>query len=159
MTGQGRKRKPDHIKLVQGTLKKSRVNENQPEPEIGKPQPFEILTKDGKKYFDKLSDALFKMKVLTEADSLALTMLAEAVADYYEARKALDKKVYGFKNKHGDAVLRKRPEWSIMNECRLIIFRLLGSFGLDPSSRARLNVIPEPEPSKRESPENPWENL
>ncbi len=97
------------------------------------------------------------MKVLTEADVFALEILAQALADYYEAKEEieLEGKTIDYVNHRGDRIIKANPLVSIMNESRRTVINLLSRFGLEPSARASLNIAPE----VYDDQENPWNDL
>ena len=72
------KRLPTELKKQRGTLRKDRLNENEPKlPSVIPPIPT-WLSEDGQKAFSELSNLLHDMSVLTQADELALTLLCDA---------------------------------------------------------------------------------
>ena len=76
----GHNKKPDHLKVVQGTMRKDRSNSNAPELEIKTPEPSSTLPKEAKEEYVKLSMILNDMRVLTKADQGELESLALARA-------------------------------------------------------------------------------
>ena len=76
------KRLPTELKNQRGTLRKDRVNENEPKlPCVIPPIPT-WLSEDGQKAFVELSTLLHNMMVLTQADEMALTLLCDSYSEY-----------------------------------------------------------------------------
>ncbi len=155
---QGRKRKPDALKVLQGTFRKDRSNPNQPKPTHGIPKfDPKLLSKNAQKHYKRIAQILDKMKILTEADVFALEILAQALADYYDAKEKieLEGKTIDYINHRGDRVIKVNPLVSIMNESRRTVINLLSRFGLEPSARASLNIAPEVDDDR----ENKWKEF
>ena len=105
MAGQGRKRKPDALKIVQGTFRKDRENKLQPKPKAGIPVPARgLLDKDEKKQFDRLCKILNDMNVLAESDVIAVEILAQSLADYYEGKSTEDPRYRKLASFHRNAM-------------------------------------------------------
>jgi len=158
----GRNPIPVEIKKIRGTFRSNRANLEQPtsEKNIPKPQPG-FLSKEARFQYFRLARILHKMKVLSESDVVTLELAAIHLANFYESNEKLEKegKTYTVTTREGSIVHKKSPEWAIRNESYILAAGLLSKFGLTPSDRTKVKVLPEPEPSKRESPEKPWENL
>ena len=154
----GRRRKPDSLKVIQGTFQQCRSNPNQPKPKRGIPRPhIGLLSKDEKKYYKQLAKILDDMRILTAADVFILEILAQTLNDYYKARKELEKQpmIIEYEKRNGAPVVYKNPLISIMNEWRKTVISLLSRLGLDPSSRASLNIVPESEGEQ----DDPWQDI
>ena len=89
--------------------------------------------------------ALARLGVLSVADGEALRLLAEALAEYREARRVLDREgaTYDLTTKAGGTMHRARPEAAIAADAWRRASAMLGRFGMTPADRARLGEMPE----------------
>lgn len=152
----GRNPLPDKLKVVKGTYRRDRANLEQPVPKVGipKPQPG-FLSKEARFHYCRLARILNKMKVLSESDVVTLELASIHLANFYEANQKLEKegKTYTVVSREGGIVHKKRPEWAIRNESYVLAIGLLSKFGLTPSDRAKVKVLPDLDE------ENPWSKL
>ncbi len=137
------KRLPTELKKQRGTLRKDRLNENEPKlPSVIPPIPT-WLSEDGQKAFSELSNLLHDMSVLTQADELALTLLCDAYSEYKRAKEVVNElgATMEVTSREGNTKSVIRPEVQIANQSFVRVFQLLKEFGLTPSSRAKVNAI------------------
>ena len=137
------KRLPTELKKQRGTLRKDRLNENEPKlPSVIPPIPT-WLSEDGQKAFSELSTLLHDMSVLTQADELALTLLCDAYSEYKRAKEVVNElgATMEVTSREGNTKSVIRPEVQIANQSFVRVFQLLKEFGLTPSSRAKVNAI------------------
>ena len=137
------KRLPTELKKQRGTLRKDRMNENEPKlPSVIPPIPT-WLSEDGQKAFSELSNLLHDMSVLTQADELALTLLCDAYSEYKLAKEVVNGlgATMEVTSREGNSKSVIRPEVQIANQSFVRVFQLLKEFGLTPSSRAKVNAI------------------
>jgi len=137
------KRLPTELKKQRGTLRKDRLNENEPKlPSVIPPIPT-WLSEDGQKAFSELSNLLHDMSVLTQADELALTLLCDAYSEYKNAKQIVNElgATVEIMSREGNSKPTIRPEVQIANQAFVRVFQLLKEFGLTPSSRAKVNAI------------------
>ena len=143
MPSGGHNRKPDHLKLIEGTLRKDRSNPDAPvlEPEI--PTPSDSLPKEAREEYFKLAELLNEMRVLTKADQGELENLALVRTQI----KTLSKKIF----KKSDMSEFRKIQIAL-NDAIRISSALSMKFGLSPSDRGRVSALPKKEESK-------WNNL
>jgi P27 family predicted phage terminase small subunit len=137
------KKLPTELKKQRGTLRKDRLNPNEPKlPCIIPPIPT-WLSEDGQKAFAELSTLLHDMSVLTQADELALTMLCDSYSEYKKAKEIVNElgSTMEVTSREGNSKSVIRPEVQIANQSFVRVFQLLKEFGLTPSSRAKVNAI------------------
>jgi P27 family predicted phage terminase small subunit len=137
------KKLPTEVKKQRGTLRKDRENPNEPKLTPTKPPIPSWLSKDGQKAFIELSNLLFDMSVLTEADNLSLTLLCDSYSEYKNAKEVVNElgTTMEVVSREGNSKLVIRPEVQIANQSFVRVFQLLKEFGLTPSSRAKVNAI------------------
>ena len=137
------KRLPTEIKKQRGTLRKDRENQNEPKLSPTKPPIPTWLSEDGQKAFIELSNLLFDMSVLTQADELSLTLLCDSFSEYKKAKEVVNElgSTMEVTSREGNTKSVIRPEVQIANQSFVRVFQLLKEFGLTPSSRAKVNAI------------------
>lgn len=157
----GRPRKPDHLKLVTGTAQPCRMNSKAPKPNRERPSPPSHISDKAKSAWVEAALIADRMGVLTEADTLALEMLAEAVADIREARASLARPlVYRYRDGQGNEVedvmadggvryywtvgkgvpmQRARSEIADIADADRRIKAWVASFGMSPADRSRVS--------------------
>ena len=137
------KRLPTEVKKQRGTLRQDRANPNEPQLSPTKPPIPTWLSDDGQKAFVELSNLLFDMSVLTEADSLSLTLLCDSYSEYKKAKEIVNElgSTMEVVSREGNSKSVIRPEVQIANQSFVRVFQLLKEFGLTPSSRAKVNAI------------------
>jgi P27 family predicted phage terminase small subunit len=140
---QGRKRIPDEIKRRRGTLRKDRVNENQ--PKIGRisARPPDILDERAIGEWNKYVTSLGNAGVLKQTDSDMLAIMCNDIKDY---------KRYCVKIKaQGEIVKGKLSIFvKLKNEARKRIFEGAALFGIDPASRQKMVAEVEAEKTELE---------
>jgi len=137
------KQVPTEIKKQRGTLRKDRLNPNEPVLSSVLPPIPSWLSEDGQKAFSELSTLLHDMSVLTQADEIALTLLCDAYSEYKKAKESVNKfgATIDIISREGNSKPTIRPEVQIANQSFVRIFQLLKEFGLTPSSRAKVNAM------------------
>src|SRR3954453_11760521 len=134
--------KPTAIKRLEGNPGKRKLNEVQPTPTLGAPECPDHLDDVARKEWDRLTSILVAMKVLTEADYIALANLCQAYSTLVNAQKQMNKTGILYKSKSG--YIQQSPLLGIIHTQTTIVNNLLREFGLTPSSRTRV-AIAEPE--------------
>ena len=87
------------------------------------------------------------MKVLTEADYIALANLCQAYSTLVNAQKQMNKTGILYKSKSG--YIQQSPLLGIIHTQTTIVNNLLREFGLTPSSRTRVAIVEHPKPPNR----------
>lgn len=155
----GRPPKPTALKLVQGTARPDRVNDDEPKPDQGMPKVPSWLSPAARRHWRTIAPLLADMQVLTVADGTALGLLADVLAEWVEARAVVRKlgMVYESRtlkahSQRADAdeeefdptalsvMIRQRPEVAIAQDAWKRARAMLADFGLNPSARSRLHV-------------------
>lgn len=144
---------PTAIKLVRGITRKDRLNANEPKPEVAMPFCPAYLDADARTEWDRLAPILVRMKVLTEADYIALASLCQTYSTMVKAQEQLNKSGILFKTPSG--YVQQSPLIGIVNTCTEKIVALCREFGLTPSARARVQT------NQQEAAEadDPWARL
>lgn len=140
--GKGRKRTPDHLKVVRGTDRADRRNDAAPQPERERPSAPAHLSEIGREmwgYVVKLTD---DAGVLTELDALAVEQLVEAYADWREARDIVqcEGTHYETENASGGKMIRPHPAVAMRADAARRFHSLMAEFGLTPASRSKVSA-------------------
>lgn len=146
--------KPSSLKVLQGTQRPGRVNPAEPKP-MAIPlnqRPPAWLSDRGRRAWREILPILRRMGVVTVADPLALSMLADAVGEYIEARTVVIAEGATYWTEGQSRMLRPRPEVAIASDAWRRAKQLLTEFGLTPASRGRVSGSPE----KAEDPLEAW---
>jgi P27 family predicted phage terminase small subunit len=107
----------------------------------GAPECPDHLDAVAKKEWGRLSGILLAMKVLTEADYIALGNLCQAYSTLIDAQKHLNKGGILFKTPNG--YIQQNPLLGIIRAQMNIVNGLVREFGLTPSSRTRIAIEKE----------------
>src|SRR3954453_5081688 len=134
--------KPTAIKRLEGNPGKRKLIEAEPTPALGAPECPDHLDDVARKEWDRLTSVLVAMKVLTQADYIALANLCQAYSTLVNAQKQMNKTGILYKSKSG--YIQQSPLLGIIHTQTTIVNNLLREFGLTPSSRTRV-AIAEPE--------------
>lgn len=142
----GRKPKPTHLKLIQNNPGKRGLNANEPIAEPTLMAPPSHLCDDAKEEWERISEQLYNMRILTSADRSALAAYCQAYGRWAKAERALsrmtkqDEVNYGLliKTTNGNAV--QNPLVGIANKASADMVRYAAEFGMTPSARSRIDV-------------------
>jgi P27 family predicted phage terminase small subunit len=150
----GRPKKPTQLKLIQGTFRKDRNSENEPEPEkvIEIPKPPSYLTKYAKKLWKVLTAELIEQEILTKVDIPALEACCEAYGRAaheavfrprdLETGKLMKRTLAEYMKGRNSQTM---PEYTAMTKAFNTFKTYLIEFGLTPASRGRINIPKSPE--------------
>jgi P27 family predicted phage terminase small subunit len=143
---------PTALKLLRGNPGKRALNKREPKPSIELPHCPDYLDEGARREWDRLAPILVRMKVLTEADYIALASLCQAYSTMAKAQTQLNKTGILFKTPSG--YIQQSPLIGIVNNCTHKIVTLCREFGLTPSSRTRVYSAVEDE-----GPKTAWDLL
>jgi P27 family predicted phage terminase small subunit len=137
----GPKKTPTAILKMRGAWR-AKVRTQEPQPNVTQLDSPEFLGKREKNIFDQMSEALFRVGVLTEVDGSALSRYAVCLVRWIDAETALaggapthieimgeDEKPKGYK---------ETPAYMISCKMHEQLLRLEAQFGLTPASRPSL---------------------
>jgi P27 family predicted phage terminase small subunit len=144
---------PTAMKLIKGNPGKRKLNTQEPQPIITLPHCPAYLEVDARTEWDRLAPILVRMKVLTEADYIALASLCQTFSTMMKAQEQLTKSGILFKTPSG--YVQQSPLIGIVNSCTEKIVTLCREFGLAPSARSRM-LTNQTEASKED---DPWARL
>jgi P27 family predicted phage terminase small subunit len=167
MSNGGRPRTPKKRKIIQGTFRKDRNPEQEPEPPAlhEAPKPPSHLGRYGKRLWKSFSRELADQGLLTLLDTVALELVCEQYDQYRQAHDAVYKvryqdfetgKMRTRRRKLGEYLAGRNsqtiPEYNAMNKHFDSLRKLLTEFGMTPASRNKIDL-------KTEQGEDPMESL
>ena len=126
-------RKPDGLKALQGTLRPCRVNKNAPKGVPGIPKCSRELAAPVRREYMRLVRTLEDMSILTLGDKNELESLAIARAQVLHLQEKLFKVT--------DPKDFRKLQIALNDSIRLGS-SLAAKFGLNPSDRGRVSVVP-----------------
>ena len=151
MAKPGVKPTPTALKLVKGEKKKSRLNPDEPQPELGIPSCPTELSDTVKVEWGRISKELNKLGLITEIDRAALTGYCDAYGRWADASEVLKKTGLIIKSPV-QGVPMQNPVLPIINKALAEMKGFLTEFGMTPSSRTRVSV-------PKQKPKNPYDDI
>ena len=139
----GRPRLPTAVKKLKGTLQPCRTNPEEPTLEPAVPEiDLAHLSPTAQKIWPQLSAILLNMGVLTEADGLALTAMAEAFADMMDCKKLVleQGRLLYMENANGNITIRANPLVGQAADAERRFWMWATQFGLTPASRSKVSA-------------------
>ena len=139
----GAKPKPTKLKMLQGTIRKGRQNQNEPKPERQIPKCPVHLSREAKREWRRISGDLHVLGLLVRIDRAALAAYCQAWGRWIEAEEAL--RMYGTMVKSPSGFPMQSPYLAVANKSLEQMRNWLTEFGMTPSSRTRVHVTPQPD--------------
>lgn len=147
MGKRGPAKTPTNLALLRGETRPSRVNHNEPKPDLGEIVPPRELGRREQEIWDRLAPDMIRKGVLTawDVDSFAtfcqmVVVNADAAADVQLNGTSCTTVVRELSDGTVIYDLRKNPAWQVMRESAAAIVTLGGRFGLNPSDRSQLTM-------------------
>jgi P27 family predicted phage terminase small subunit len=99
-----------------------------------------------KEYWQEIGGILLQMKLISYADTAAMTLLCDVLAQWVSVRVTIAKRgrVYELLS-DGGKVYRARPEVAMEADLWRRASRMLVEFGLTPASRSKVSALGAPE--------------
>src|ERR1700737_731051 len=124
---------PRAINEIRGNPGKRKPNKREPQPEVKMPLKPAHLDEVASAEWDRTAPILMGMRVLTEADYMALASLCQAYSTMVNAQVQMNKSGILFKTPSG--YVQQSPLISIVNQSADLVTKLCREFGLTPSAR------------------------
>lgn len=146
----GRKRKPDHLKVVSGTAQPCRMNPNAPAPSSDLPEPPDWLSERAAEWFLKTVGILDGMGIASADHVDMLSLAATRYDEVLECTAVLEDlgRVYTTVMISGSVQFKARPEVAMRNDAMRHLQSLLAEFGLSPATVSKVSAPP----GERENP-------
>jgi len=152
MSFMGRPPVPTALKILAGNPGKRPISDHEPKLEIRAPECPEHLDDVAKREWDRIVPILLRMRVLTEADQIALANMCQTYSTLIDAQKKLKQSGLVYKTQSG--YVQANPLLAVVNKCIQVISRIQSEFGLTPAARVRLHAE-----ASEEKPTNKWADL
>jgi P27 family predicted phage terminase small subunit len=139
----GRKPIPDKLKLIQGTARPDRMNEDAPALNAGLASVPDWLSERAAEIFSQLSATLLGMGIASPDDQVALSLLASRIEEVELMTAAIEDggRTYEQKDEQGNVRMRRAaPEVGLRNEAMRHAQSLLAEFGLTPAARSKVSA-------------------
>ncbi len=140
MRARGVRPLPTKLKVVRGTLRKGRINAQEPALPAEIPRCPAHLGDEAKREWKRVSRDLAACGLLTRIDRAALALYCEAWGRWVQAEEALRR--YGVMIKAPSGFPMQSPYLAVANRAMEQIRALLSEFGMSPSSRTRVHATP-----------------
>ena len=135
----GPRPKPTSLRILEGNPSRRPLNDKEAHPDKEIPKCPDHLNEEAQKEWERISNKLFDLCLLTEIDGQALAMYCQAYANWKEATEQIKKTgmiIRAAKNNY--PILN--PYMSIANRAFEQMLALLAEFGMTPASRSRITV-------------------
>lgn len=134
---------PDKIKKMKGTLKKIRVNDQQPDVDdlVAVPEPPDNLDELAREEWKRVATILFNVGVLSSLDLVGLAMYCSNWSEWIRANKVIEEEGWIITAPSGYPV--KNPMVTIRDMAETKAFKWISQYGLSPASRANVAVDPK----------------
>lgn len=142
----GRKPRPTNIKVIAGTDRADRRNEQEPKPDLNRPDVPPHLSDEGKVEWGRVCEEAYALGILSNLDRAGLAAYCQAYGRWVQAEKALammaerDPVTRGLmiKTTNGNAI--QNPLVGTANKAMQDMIRYAAEFGFTPASRSRISA-------------------
>lgn len=144
----GRKRKPDHLKIVSGTDRPDRMNADAPKDMAGVLEAPAWLSKRAAELFDQLASIVGEMGVSSVSDVAMLAMVASRLEEVEICTAMIEDMGRTFVSKSAlddqgrvvEQQIKGHPVVAQRSEAMRHAQSLLVEFGLSPAARSKVSV-------------------
>ena len=119
------------------------MNRREPRPGTATPRCPDHLDERARKEWRRLVPVLRRMRVLTEADQMALANLCQTYSTMVKAQQKLTE--LGILYKSPSGYVMQSPLLGVVNQCIETITKLSREFGLTPAARSRIIAQSDPD--------------
>ncbi len=146
----GRKPKPTMLKLIEGTARRDRMNDAEPQPELADAKCPAWVKGRARTFWRRHQPMLTAMRVLTTADVDAMASLCETEAEFWDAREDVHKRGIEIghtrytKDGHSYEEYEPNPSVKIASDAMKRMKAMMAEFGMTPSSRTRVKTAEKP---------------
>ena len=134
------RRKPDPLKVIEGTFRNDRANPEAPTPADELPVAPAHLTNLETDQFNMIVDRLEPMGVASSTDVEAIALVAKRLAEVIICSENITQEgmVIDTVNIRGERMLRGNPAVAQRSEAMRHLQSLLSEFGLTPAARTKV---------------------
>lgn len=146
----GRPRKPTTLKVLQGTVRPCRENDNEPEPSGIKPIAPDNLPDRGQEFFDLLVDRMNLCGYGYQEHTEVIALAAQQMAIIHICNEIIKESglTYVTSNSFGDSIRKEHPEVTIRHKAQIELRNCLSQLGLTPSTASKI-VVKKKEAEKK----------
>lgn len=137
----GRRPKPTALKVLAGNPGKRPLNDREPQPAPGAPDPPPHLSAEALAEWGRVCVELAAVGLLCRADRAALAAYCQVWARWVQAEEGLAGEGPVIQTRDGNAA--QNPWLWVANKALDQLRHYAALFGLDPSSRSRIKVPPK----------------
>ena len=134
----GRKNTPTGLKKLRGNPGKRALNEQEPKPDLLIPECPDHLTGAAREEWNRVTQELYKLGILSEIDRAALAAYCMAWLDFVYASKKVDEEGEVITSIKGGKYLN--PWVGIKTSAMDRLVRIAAEFGMTPASRTKIKV-------------------
>lgn len=135
----GRKPRPTVLKLIEGNPGKRALNDREPMPSVEIPECPDFLDATAREEWNRTSQVLSGMGLLTQADRSALAAYCVAYSRWVQAEQQVAR--FGTIVKSPEKGFpMKSPYLTVADQALETMRKLMVEFGLTPSSRSRIRI-------------------
>ena len=134
----GRKPLPTFLKVVKGTARAHRINQDEPRPCVSVPAAPDHIDERAKAKFTSTAEMLARHGVMTELDASALTRYTVVWCRWIDAEAEVKRRGPVVKTDAGNVI--QNPFLAVANKCLLQMAQIESEFGMTPSSRSRIRA-------------------
>jgi P27 family predicted phage terminase small subunit len=132
---------PTRRKELRGTLRKDRMNPDEPQPAITAPACPDFLDDAAQAEWARLAPQLLELRLLAETDRAMLAAHCVAWSRWERAERKVAEQGAVLTSSTG--VQRRNPWTTIAKEARAELERTANHFGLSPATRGRVAAAPQ----------------
>lgn len=138
--------KPTSLKILEGKRSHRPLNDREPMPLAGEPTMPKHLDAIARREWRRLVPILMTMRVLTEADGLALANLCTTYSQLVQAQRlmlkaATEERESALLMRTATGYIQQSPVLGIINGQMAALTVMLREFGLTPASRSRITTV------------------
>jgi len=135
----GRKNTPVELKVLQGTNRADRANNEMPDVKADIPDAPSFLGDDAREEWDQISTELFDLGLLSKIDRAALAAYCQSFDRWAKAERALAEENLISRTSNGNEI--QNPLVGIANKAMENMRKFLVEFGMTPATRANVKKI------------------
>ena len=154
---QGRKKKPDQLKVIQGTFRSDRCNKNAPKPKSSGMEIPGWLPSDCHEYFKTVKERIGAFKIDSESWTEAAAMIAMRMREVVDCTDIIREEGRTYRSEKTEkdgsvtVLIKGHPAVSQRSEAMRHLQSLFSEFGLTPSAISKVKS------GKSEAdPTDPW---
>jgi P27 family predicted phage terminase small subunit len=134
-------KKPTSLKIAQGTVKKSRLNPDEPTPPVGIPEPptWVLSNPVALEEWNRVTPILADQGLITHLDMAELASYCSCFAQWAVAEKHLQAEGAVIQGPRGG--VKVNPWVRISHTAKTMMHTFLRQFGMTPASRGNVTAI------------------